>query len=96
MIHIKNIAYYYDLYYNKHEKLNNSQIWLLLFSAKSYTELYKIVNEIMNEKNASEFMEELEKLNSGDFILSEWEQKQLEQMVRDNELKYAKEDGRSE
>ena len=96
IIHIKNIAYYYDLYYNKHEKLNNSQMWLLLFSARSYTELYKLASKIMNEKDVSEFMEEMEKLNSDDFILSEWEQKQLDQMVRDNEIKYAKEDGRNE
>ena len=77
-------------------KLNNSQMWLLLFSARSYTELYKLANKIMNEKDASRFMEEMEKLNSDDFILSQWEQKQLDQMVRDNELKYAKEDGRNE
>lgn len=95
-IHIKNIAYYYDLYYNKHEKLNNSQIWLLLFSARSYSELYKLASKVMNEKDVSEFMEEMEKLNSDDFILSEWEQKQLDQMVRDNELKYAREDAKKE
>lgn len=77
-------------------KLNNSQMWLLLFSARSYTELYKLASKIMNEKDVSEFMEEMEKLNSDDFILSEWEQKQLDQMVRDNEIKYAKEDGRNE
>lgn len=92
MIHIKNIAYYYDLYYNKHESLNNSQMWLLLFSARNYAEIYKLSHEVMNEKDASFFMEEMEKLNSDDFILSEWEQKQLDQMVRDNELKYARED----
>ena len=40
MIHVKNIAYYYDLYYNKHEKLNNSEMWLLLFSAE---EIRKII-----------------------------------------------------
>ncbi|MBR2708372.1 MAG: hypothetical protein IKE90_02920, partial [Bacilli bacterium] len=38
------------------------------------------------------FMEEMEKLNNDDFVLSEWEQRQLDQMVRDNELKYAKEE----
>ena len=40
MIYVKNIAYYYDLYYNKHEKLNNSEMWLLLFSAE---EIRKII-----------------------------------------------------
>ncbi|MBR3230162.1 MAG: Rpn family recombination-promoting nuclease/putative transposase [Bacilli bacterium] len=92
MIHIKNIAYYYDLYYNKHIKLNVSQMWLLLFSARSYTEIYRIANEIMSKEDASMFMEEMEKLNSDDFVLSQWEQRQLDQMVRDNELKYARED----
>ena len=92
MIHIKNIAYYYDLYYNKHIKLNDSQMWLLLFSAKTYTELYKLANEIMNKEDASRFMEEMEKLNNDDFVLSQWEQDKLDQMVRDNELKYARED----
>ena len=92
MIHVKNIAYYYDLYYNKHVKLNDSQMWLLLFSARSYTELYKLANEIMSKEDASRFMEEMEKLNNDDFVLSQWEQRQLDQMVRDNELKYARED----
>ena len=92
MIHVKNIAYYHDLYYNKHEKLNNSEMWLLLFSAKSYSELYKLAHKVMNKEDASEFMEEMEKLNNDDFVLSEWEQRQLDQMVRDNELKYAKEE----
>lgn len=92
MIHVKNIAYYHDLYYNKHEKLNDSEMWLLLFSAKNYSELYKLAHKVMNKEDASDFMEEMEKLNNDDFVLSEWERKQLDQMVRDNELKYAKEE----
>ena len=38
-------------------------------------------------------MEEMEKLNNDDFVLSEWEQRQLDQMIRDNELKYARKEG---
>ena len=93
IIHVKNIAYYYNLYYNEHEKLNDSEMWLLIFSARSYSELYELLSNLLNEEDTEEFMEEMEKLNSEDFVLSEWERKQLDQMVIDNQINEAKEEG---
>ena len=61
-LHLKNIAYYRDLYYTKGEKLNRANMWLVVLSSENYEELYKTVSQILDEKDTDIFMDEVTKL----------------------------------
>ena len=77
-LHLKNIAYFRDLYYTKGEKLNRAGMWLVILSSENYTELYKTVSQILDEKNTNIFMDEVVKMNFEEPILTEWEAKMLD------------------
>ena len=92
-LHLKNIAYYRDLYYNKGEKLNRADMWLVVLSSENYEELYKTVSQILDEKNTDIFMDEVVRMNLEEPILTEWEAKMLDEIERYDTIKNSKEEG---
>ena len=92
-LHLKNIAYYRDLYYTKGEKLNRADMWLVVLSSENYEELYKTVSQILDEKDTDIFMDEVVKMNLEEPILTEWEAKMLDEIEKYDTIKNSKEEG---
>ena len=92
-LHLKNIAYYRDLYYTKGEKLNRADMWLIVLSSENYEELYKTVSQILDEKDTDIFMDEVIRMNLEEPILTEWEAKMLDEIEKYDTIKNSKEEG---
>ena len=92
-LHLKNIAYYRDLYYTKGEKLNRADMWLVVLSSENYEELYKTVSQILDEKDTDIFMDEVVRMNLEEPILTEWEAKMLDEIEKYDTIKNSKEEG---
>ena len=92
-LHLKNIAYFRDLYYTKGEKLNRAGMWLVVLSSENYEELYKTVSQILDKKNTNIFMDEVVKMNFEEPILTEWEAKMLDEIEKYDTIKNSKEEG---
>ena len=92
-LHLRNIAYYRDLYYTKDEKLSRTDMWLVVLSSENYEELYKTVSQILDEKNTDIFMDEVVRMNLEEPILTEWEAKMLDEIEKYDTIKNSKEEG---
>lgn len=92
-LHLKNIAYYRDLYYTKGEKLNRADMWLVVLSSENYEELYKTVSQILDEKDTDIFMDEVVRMNLEERVLTEWEAKMLDEIEKYDTIKNSKEEG---
>ena len=46
---VKYLEYYRDVYYNKDEKLEESSLWLVLFTSKSFLEMYNILGKLFDD-----------------------------------------------
>ena len=92
-LHLKNIEYYRNLYYNKGEKLSRADMWLVVLSSENYEELYRTVSQILDEKNTDIFMDEVIRMNLEEPILTEWEAKMLDEIEKYDTIKNSKEEG---
>ena len=92
-LHLKNIAYYRDLYYTKGEKLNRADMWLVVLSSENYEELYRTVSQILDQKDTNIFMDEVVRMNLEEPILTEWEAKMLDEIEKYDTIKNSKEEG---
>ena len=91
---VKNIAYYRKLYYNKTKELTKGQLWLVALSAKTYTELYKILCEIYDDENhIDQIMKEVFSLNQDKKILTDWENEMLNELVEYTAKENARKEG---
>ena len=94
---IKNIAYYRKLYYNKTKELTKGQLWLVALSAKTYTELYKILCEIYDDENhIDQIMKEVFSLNQDKKILTDWENEMLNELVEYTAKENARKEGKKQ
>ena len=92
-LHLKNIEYYRNLYYNKGEKLSRADMWLVVLSSENYEELYRTVSQILDEKDTDIFMDEVIRMNLEEPILTEWEAKMLDEIEKYDTIKNSKEEG---
>ena len=92
-LHLKNIEYYHNLYYNKGEKLSRADMWLVVLSSENYEELYRTVSQILDEKDTDIFMDEVIRMNLEEPILTEWEAKMLDEIEKYDTIKNSKEEG---
>ena len=89
-----NIAYYYDLYYNKGVKLGKKELWLLAILSRKFSELYTLLCLILdNDKDIDIFMGEMIKLNDDRMIYTTHESSVLDEMGRKMALDGALEEG---
>ena len=56
---VKYLEYYRDLYYNKMEKLENADLWMVLLASRTFQELYNVSLKLLNEEMHMEFMSKL-------------------------------------
>ena len=95
-IFVKNIAFYHNLYYNKHKKLTKREMWLVALSCNSFSELYKVLIQILDKDKVQKFMESVIIMSQEDMILKDWERKQLDELVEYTTIENAKERGYSD
>ena len=92
----KNVAYYRNLYYNKHEMLTNAGMWLVALSSKSFAELYKIIRKLLPEDEAGQFMESVIIMSGKEEILTEFERQRLDAIKEIKTIENAKNKGKQE
>ena len=78
---LKYLEFYYRLYYNEPKKRTRDIIWLTALKAKSFTELYQILKEILSLKELNKFMKDVINMNLEDFNLHEWQKEKFDDMI---------------
>ena len=78
----KSLDYYYDIYYNKGEDVDESALWLILINAKNFKELESVAKKLMNEKEYNKFIKIVRDGCMDGFSLANWESEKMEYLVR--------------
>jgi len=87
--YIKNIEFYYDLYYTKHRKLEEDKLWLVLIASKNFEEMYTIASKLMSGKERDKFMEDVERINMDAYTLTKEELDALDAIQEYDTIKNA-------
>lgn len=87
------LEYYRDLYYNKREKLDNSSLWLVLFTSRTYQEMYNISRELFDEEMREQFVRKVVDMSRNKSIFSRWELEKLNELVEVTKHDNAVKDG---
>lgn len=90
---VKFLEYYRDLYYNKGEKLDDDELWLVLFTSRTFQELYNVSKEIFDKEMQYEFIRKVIEMNRDQHIFSSWELEKLNEMVEINKRNNAVKEG---
>ena len=91
-IFLKSLELYSKLYYNEGVKTKEI-IWYTMLIAQTFSELYELSRQILNEKEVNRLMEAMIKMNNDEFILHEWQKDKMDALVKQNEIEGAKKDG---
>jgi len=93
---LKFLEYYRDLYYNG-EELDKSSLWLVLFTSRTFQELYVLSKELLDEDLQDQFIRKVIEMNRDIHIFSSWELEKLNELVEvtkhDNAIKDGLEEG---
>ena len=95
-ISIKYLEYYQRMYYTNCNKMKYDEIFMAGLMSKSYTELFDIMSKILSIKELNNFIESVIEMSSEWVILSEWQKDKMDMLVRNTELKHAKEEAHEE
>lgn len=87
---VKFLEYYRYLYYNKHEKLNNSEMWLVMLTSRNFQELYHTLGYILDDEKRDKYIREVIRMCSDKFVISEWYMKKLDEVVEETKIYNAK------
>ncbi len=90
---VKGLEKYRKLYYSgiKEEDV----IWLTALTSKSFSELYKIISQILPEKKLKRFMEGAINMSKDEFVLHEWNKELFDNLVKYNEIENATNEGKA-
>lgn len=90
---VKFLEYYRDLYYTKSEKLDESDLWLVLFASRSFQEMFNVAKEIFDEQMRDQFIRKVVNMSQKRRYFEDWELEQLNQLVEYKKEQFAIEDG---
>lgn len=88
---VKYLEYYRDVYYNKDEKLDESGLWLVLFTSKSFLEMYNILGKLFDNDRREQFIRNVIHMNNDKAIFEDWEMEKLNELVKYTSEKNLKE-----
>ena len=91
-IFLKSLELYSKLYYNEGVKTKEI-IWYTMLIAQTFSELYELSRQILDEKEVNRLMEAMIKMNNDEFILHEWQKDKMDALVKQNEMEGAKQEG---
>ena len=89
---IKSLELYSKLYYNEGVKTKEI-IWYTMLLARTFSELYKLSKQILDEKEVNKLMEAMIEMSNDEFILHEWQKDKMDALVKQNEMEGAKKQG---
>ena len=89
---IKSLALYSKLYYNEGVKTKEI-IWYTMLLARTFSELYELSKQILDEKEVNKLMEAMIEMSNDEFILHEWQKDKMDALVKQNEMEGAKKEG---
>ena len=72
LVFSKNLEENHYLYYNEGVR-RKDVIWLTALTSKTFTELYKLISQVLEKSVALKFMEDVVDMSKDEFILHEWE-----------------------
>ena len=87
----KNLAYLDYIIYNKDKEKEIA--WCRAIKATTYKELDKNLRIVLSDKERKLFLREVRKLNSDNFLKEYWEKEDVNEYVRQSEIKHAKKEG---
>ena len=90
---LKYLEFYYRLYYNEPNKRTKDVIWLAALSSKTFSELYEILSDVLDDEVIKKFMKDVINMSWDGFNLHEWEKDKLDEMVVYNREQKALKDG---
>ena len=70
---VKYLEYYRDIYYNKDEKLDDACLWLVLFTSRSFLEMYNILGKLFDNDKREQFIRNVINMNNDKVIFEDWE-----------------------
>ena len=77
LVFSKNLEENHYLYYNEGVR-RKDVIWLTALTSKTFTELYKLISQVLEKSVALKFMEDVVDMSKDEFILHEWEKDKLD------------------
>ena len=90
----KSLERYRDLYYNGIR--NEEVIWLTMLTARSFSELYELASEILDEKELKKLMEASINMSKDGFVIHAWQKEKMDALVKYNEIEEATKKGKAE
>ena len=90
----KSLERYRDLYYNGIR--NEEVIWLTMLTARSFSELYELASEILDEKELKKLMEASINMSKDGFVIHAWQKEKMDALVKYNEIEEATKKGKVE
>jgi len=95
VIVLKYLEVYRKLYYNKNIR-DEETAWLTALTAKSFTEVYDILKNILEENELDKFIRDVIRMSKDEFVLHEWEKEKLDALVEYEKISNAQEEGKIE
>lgn len=92
---IKSLETYKKLYYT-YGKRSRKVIWNAALAAKTFTELYTLLKQILNKQDLQKFMKDVINMSKSKFVLHAWEKEKLDALVLENAKEYGLKYGRKE
>ena len=91
---VKSLERYRELYYNgvKDEEV----LWFTMLTARSFSELYELASQILDEKELKRLMEASINMSKDGFVLHAWQKEKMDALVKYNEIKEATDKGKAE
>ena len=82
---IINLVNYKNMYYTKRKEMTYEEIFMAGLMSENYTELYTIMSEIFDSDKLNRFMESVISMSGDLEMLYEWEDRMLNEMVKEKE-----------
>ena len=81
-VFVKYLEYYRELYYNEGEKLDESCLWLVLLTSRSFFEMYNILGELFDNDRREQFIRNVINMIDNRKIFEDWEIEKLNELVK--------------
>lgn len=92
---IRSLETYKKLYFT-YGKRDRQVIWNAALTAKTFTEMYILLRQILSEKQLQKFMKDVINMSKSKFVLHAWEKEKLDALVLENAKIYGEKYGRIE
>lgn len=90
---VKGLERYREMYYSGDRR--KEVIWLTVLAARTFTELYELVSQLLKTDEVKRFMEVVEDMCKDEFVLHEWQQDKMEELVKHKEIENATNEGKA-